>query len=94
MSIVSQQTTRYNAQLYTELRKIMSDMDGRRDKAKTLSRITGRSLSFCSNALTGRSVFDLEDCYKVLDHYRIPHERFSDVFPKNGLAKTILEVNP
>ena len=71
---------------FTNLRHLM-DLHGERNKAMKLVAIVGRSKSFWEQRLAGNQPWSLEDCYKVLDYYGVPHDKLNHYFPQGGISK-------
>lgn len=48
---------------------------------KDLAQILGMSSTYISNRFNGQQEWQLSDCYAILDYLKIPHERFTELFP-------------
>ena len=54
---------------------------------KLLARRLLRSESYIRARLNAESPWELDECYKILDMLRVPHERFVEMFPPVELKK-------
>lgn len=54
---------------------------------KLLARRLGRSPSYIRARLNAESPWELDECYKILDMLRVPHDRFVEIFPPEPLKK-------
>ena len=67
--------------LYSELRGLMAANDY---TAEQLARVLGVHTETVKNRMRGIYPFTLDEAYRTLDLFRVPHSRLHEIFPKDG----------
>lgn len=67
--------------LYSELRGLMAANDYTQEQ---LARAAGISYGTVKDHLRGLHPWTLDEAYRTLDLFHIPHDRLHEIFPKDG----------
>lgn len=71
--------------LFSELRGLMKANDYTQEQ---LSRAIGMPRGTLTTRMSGRYPFTLDEAYRLLDFFRIPHNQLHLIFPPGGKAET------
>lgn len=67
--------------LYRNLRRVMFEFD---ETQQDLAKITGRSQSYIGERMRGQRPYDMEDVYKICEHFNLELNDISKYFPLKG----------
>lgn len=69
---------------FAELRGLMTANDYTQEQ---FARAVGIPYGTVKDHMRGLHPWTLDEAYKALDLFRVPHSRLHEIFPKNGIKK-------
>ena len=68
---------------YAKLRGLLKEYD---DRQAEIARKLGCGTTYRNDGMNARAVWQLDDCYTILDMFRIDHSELTTYFPAGGYA--------